>query len=96
MSDTEDLKSHIETLKKRITELERNEKAIEAAGFDIWENNFITGEVFGTNRCTFLSLGYSETEPPANLEETFRYIHPDDLDAALKIIQDHIEGKTDI
>jgi PAS domain-containing protein len=95
MSEIEDLKSQIESLKKRITELERIEKAVEAAGFDIWENNFVTGEVFGTNRRTFLSLGYSETELPVNLEETFRYIHPDDLDAALKTMLDHIDGKID-
>jgi len=93
MFEIEELKSQIESLEKRIIELERTEKAVDAAGFDIWENNFVTGEVFGTNRKTFLSLGYSETELPANLEDTFKYIHPDDLDSALKIMQNHIDGK---
>lgn len=82
-------------LKKRIAELERIEKAVEAAGFDIWENNFITGEVYGTNKRTFESLGYSPEELPSDLEETFKFIHPVDLEAALKIMQDHLDGKTD-
>lgn len=86
-------KKRITELEKRIAELERTELALEAAGFDIWENNFVTGEVFGTNRRTFESLGYSPEELPKNLDETFKYIHPDDLDAALKTMQDHVEGK---
>jgi PAS domain S-box-containing protein len=78
----------------RLSELERVEAAVEAAGFDIWENNWQTGETFGTNRRTFSALGYSEDELPKSVEETLLYIHPDDRALSLQIVQDYFSGKT--
>ncbi len=89
-----ELLERIEQLEKRLKELERAELAVDAAGFDIWENNFVTGETFGTNRRSFESLGYSGDELPANLIETFKKIHPDDLEAAMKDVNAHFAGET--
>lgn len=88
------LLERIEQLEKRLKELERAELAIEAAGFDIWENNFATGETFGTNKRSFESLGYSGEELPVNLAETFNKIHPEDLEAAMKNVNAHFAGET--
>ena len=79
---------------KRLRELERVEAAVEAAGFDIWENNWETGETFGTNQRTFLSLGYNVDEVPSSIEKMFPYIHPDDLAKSLTTVQDYFDGKT--
>jgi len=91
----------IEVLKKKIAELEeelidgrRALKALEAADFDVWENNFVTGDTYGTNKRLFQSLGYSDSERPDNLDDTFKYIHPDDLELAKKYYTDHFEGKS--
>lgn len=88
------LLQRIEELEKRLKEAERAELAIEAAGFDIWENNFVTGETFGTNRRSFESVGYSGEELPRNLSETFDKIHPEDLSLALEKVNAHFSGAT--
>ena len=88
------MQNRIKELEARVRELERTELAVEAAGIDIWENNFVTGETFGTNRRCFLSLGYAENELPRNLEETFRLIHPDDLKGGMQKVQAHFAGET--
>ncbi len=93
---------HFKSPEKRITELEvllseayRSVEAIEAAGFDIWENNFVTGETFGTNERLFSRLGYSPDEIPKTTDETFAKIHPDDLALSLKKVQEHVDGLSD-
>lgn len=95
MNREQELLKRIEELEERLKEAERAELAIEAAGFDIWENNFVTGETYGTNRRCFLSLGYPEEELPQDLEETLRRIHPDDLKEGMKKVQAHFNGETD-
>ncbi|MFZ5354055.1 MAG: GGDEF domain-containing protein [Bacillota bacterium] len=89
-----ELLNRIRELEARLKEYERAKLAIEAAGFDIWENNFVTGETYGTNRYLFEYLGYDTDELPQNLESTFRYIHKDDLDQALKLVNAHFNGET--
>jgi diguanylate cyclase (GGDEF)-like protein/PAS domain S-box-containing protein len=84
----------IEELEKSLSRCSRAELAIDAADFDVWENNFVTGDTFGTNRRSFESVGYSEAELPKTLGETFQYIHPDDLADALKKVNAHFEGET--
>jgi len=88
------LKKQIADLEKKLAESERARQALESAGFDIWENNFVTGENFGSNRNIFESLGYTESEMPHNMTELFDFIHPDDLKAAKLIIEEHFKGKT--
>lgn len=92
MDKIEDLEKQIKRLEKRVEELERNESAIEAAGFDVWENNWITGETYGTNRRTFTSLGYAEDELPKNLNEVLKFIHPEDEAASMQIIEEYFTG----
>lgn len=94
MKSVQALLRKIETLEMRLSECERAELAIDAAGFDMWENNFVTGDTLGTNRRCFEGLGYSEDELPKTLESTFKYIHPDDLAEALKKVHGHFEGET--
>lgn len=94
MESNQELLKRVETLEKRLKETERAELALDAAGIDIWENNFVTGETFGTNRRCFLSLGYPEEELPQNLEETLHHIHPEDLKDAMKKVQAHFNGET--
>jgi diguanylate cyclase (GGDEF)-like protein/PAS domain S-box-containing protein len=87
-----DMEARIAELETKLKEAELAALAVEAAGFDIWENNFVTGETFGTNRNLFLSLGYDDDELPTNLEETFTKIHPDDLEKALSKVSEHFDG----
>lgn len=88
------LEQKIKDLEDQLTETTRYKDAIEAAGFDIWENNFATKETFGTNEKLFRSLGYTEEELPKNLEATFEKIHPDDLKLALEKVESHVNGET--
>lgn len=78
-----------------LKDAQRYKTAVEAAGFDIWENNLVNGETYGTNRQLFLNLGYVEDELPKTTEETFSKIHPEDLEKALQKIQEHVVGKSD-
>jgi len=94
LQEIEELKGRIRELEQRVRDTERAELAIEAAGIDIWENNFVTGETFGTNRRCFLSLGYSEEELPDNLADTFKRIHPEDFAEGMKKVQSHFHGET--
>ncbi len=93
MDKVKNLEKQIKRLEQRVEELERNESAIEAAGFDVWENNWISGETYGTNRRTFTSLGYSEEELPKNLAEVLKFIHPEDEEKSLQIIEEYFSGK---
>lgn len=96
-------KKTIEVLKNRIHQLEselkdykRAKKAVDAAGFDVWENNFVTGETYGSNRRLFENLGYEEDELPANLDETTAFVHPDDLPKVMQKVKEHFDGKTNL
>ncbi len=90
-----ELESKINELENALVDALRFKEAIAAAGFDVWENNLVTGEVFGTNRQLFLSLGYSEEELPKTVEDTFSKIHPEDLAKALQKVQEHVDGYSD-
>ena len=94
LQQIEELEGRIKELEQRVRDTERAELAIDAAGIDIWENNFVTGETYGTNRRCFLSLGYSEEELPKNLGETFNLLHPDDLVGAMEKVNAHFAGET--
>lgn len=94
MNRLEEMENRIRELETKLRELERTELAIEAAGVDIWENNFVTGETHGTNRRCFLSLGYGEDELPKNLAETFNLIHPNDFQDGMQKVKAHFAGET--
>ena len=89
------LKAKINALESELKQAKRAQLAIDAAGFDIWENNFATGESTGTNYNLFKQLGYDEAEMPQSVEELTKLVHPEDMIYANKLMQDHFEGKTD-
>lgn len=88
------LKKQIADLEKKLAESERVRQALESAGFDIWENNFVTGETFGSNRNILENLGYLEVEMPKNVEELLTFVHPEDQKKAEELMQNHFSGKT--
>ncbi len=93
MDKIQELEAENEKLRARNQELERIEAAVEAAGFDVWENNWGTGETFGTNRRLFIRLGYAKEELPKSLKEVFANLHPEDLKRSLEIIKDFFAGR---
>lgn len=95
MAELQFLKQKIAVLEKQLSEYKRTYDALEAAGFDIWENNFVTGEAHNSNSRVFKSLGYATHEIPQTLDDLFTFIHPDDLAKAMVLIQEHFDGKTD-
>lgn len=95
MSEEKLLRDRITTLELQLLEYTRTFEALEAAGFDVWENNFATGETYNSNTRVFKSLGYHDDEIPHTLEELFTFVHPDDLTNALALVQEHFDKKTD-
>ncbi|MBN2793947.1 MAG: sensor domain-containing diguanylate cyclase [Clostridia bacterium] len=89
------LKEKIQVLEKELKRLKRFEEALDAAGFDIWENNFATGEAIGSNIKLFTSLGYGPDEIPQSVEELLAIVHPVDQEKALAIMENHFKGETD-
>ena len=94
MDEISELKQRIAELETQLAQNKRAEEALEAAGFDVWENNFVTGTAFGSNERIFTNIGYSADEVPKTLEELFKFIHPDDLKSGLSAILEHFDGKT--
>jgi diguanylate cyclase (GGDEF)-like protein/PAS domain S-box-containing protein len=74
---------------------ERLELALEAAGFDLWENNLITGEIPRKAKKIFSELGYGEAETNFYVNDMFAIIHPDDHQPLQNAIQDHLSGVTE-
>jgi diguanylate cyclase (GGDEF)-like protein/PAS domain S-box-containing protein len=68
--------------------------ALEAAGLDLWENNLLTGEVTRKASQTFLSLGYSDEETAAYIEQAFQLVHPDDVEGVKASVNVHLAGQT--
>lgn len=89
------LKAKISALESELNQAKRAQIAIDAAGFDIWENDFSTGESKGTNYNLFKQLGYDEDEMPQSIEELTKLVHPEDMIYANKLMKEHFEGKTD-
>ncbi|MCK8061117.1 MULTISPECIES: hypothetical protein [unclassified Fusibacter] len=66
------LQARIKILESELKQARRAQLAVDAAGFDIWENNFATGESTGTNYNLFKQLGYEDEEMPQSVEEHTR------------------------
>ena len=75
---------------------ERLRFAIEGSRDCIWDRDFRSNRIFFSKRYSEI-LGYEDRR---NMEVDFsewqKTIHPDDLAATLKRIQDHIDNKTDV
>lgn len=75
-------------------ERERLALALQATGFDVWENDFVTGRVTQPDRI-YKKAGYEPGEVPTVFDEVKALIHPEDLKAAFEAIGRHLEGKTE-
>ncbi len=67
--------------------------AVAATDFDIWENNFVTGERKGTNR-SLEAIGYTGDKTLDTLDKVFACIHPDDVSRLNTALNNHFTGKT--
>jgi PAS domain S-box-containing protein len=74
-------------------ERERLALALRATGFDVWENDFVTGKVTQPDRI-YKVAGYEKGEVPTEFEGVKALIHPDDLAAAFEAISRHLAGQT--
>lgn len=90
-----ELEQEVKELKSALKKAQRYEEAIDAAGFDVWENNFATGEAKGTNVKLFKALGYKDDELPESVDDLLAIVHPIDQEKALEVMQAHFEGKTE-
>lgn len=93
--DGEDNGKRYDQISELEAQLKRAEEALNAADFDIWENNFATGEANNTNKKLFTALGYSKEELPESVEELIALVHPDDLIKYQKLMNAHFAGETD-
>jgi PAS domain S-box-containing protein len=95
---------HIEKINnyKKILKSEKNiikenelrwKYALEGSGDGVWDWNLKTDEVYFSPRLKSM-LGYKDDEFKNNYSEWEKRVHPDDLQKALKDINDHISGKT--
>jgi len=73
---------------------ERFSLAVQGSNDGIWDWNFVTGEIWFSPRWKEM-LGYGVDELPDNLESWHSVLHPDDAQAALKLIADYNAGRTE-
>lgn len=75
---------------------DRLDGIIEGTAAGTWEWNIITGETI-FNKTWAEMLGYSLDEiSPTSIETWKKYTHPEDLKIALRKIENHFKGKTEI
>ncbi len=73
---------------------ERWQLALQGNNDGIWDWNLQTNEVFFSTRWKEM-LGYEEHEISSHLDEWSKRVHPEDLEAAVQDIQNHLAQKTD-
>jgi len=74
------------------TSEKRLELALEGAEIALWDQNFITNEVYRSKRWAKM-LGYKPEEVGASLQLWKDLIHPDDLPLTMKMVSDHEKGR---
>lgn len=67
---------------------------LEAAGFDLWENDLVDGRVIRPVSKVFVELGYSPDEFAKTVDGLLSIIHPDDIDVLRHALGAHINGTT--
>ena len=72
----------------------RLQLAMEAADFDLWENDLIDGTITRRARKIFAELGYDDTEAEGYLDDIFAIIHPDDIAMVKTSLDEHLTGVT--
>ncbi|MEA3289286.1 MAG: PAS domain-containing protein [Campylobacterota bacterium] len=68
--------------------------AVDGNGDGLWDWDLKSNEVYYSTRWKEM-LGYSEDDIENTLDEWKRLVHPDDLQNAYKVVQDHLSGNTD-
>ncbi len=68
---------------------------LEAAGFDLWENDVVDGSVIRPVSKVFAELGYSPEEFARTIDGLLSIIHPEDLDAMRQSLDAHIKGESE-
>ena len=89
----------IDVLKKTEEQLRKAEArwkfAIEETEQGLWDWDIPTGKVFFSRQWKTM-LGYEEDEIGDTLSEWETRVHPDDLEKALKDVERHLKGETEI
>lgn len=74
---------------------ERLALVLESSNDGFWDWNISSGKIYLSLRLAEM-LGYSPDEIDSNCEQWAKIIHPEDLDALIKEIKDHLNGQTPI
>ena len=67
--------------------------AVDGAGDGIWDWNVSRGRVFYSRRCK-ANLGYGDEEFGDSIQDWTAKVHPADLPATWRKIEDHLQGKS--
>ncbi len=73
---------------------ERLELALLGNNDGLWDRNFINNTAYRSPRWKEI-VGYKDNELPNDADVWEKLIHPDDMDDALKAVEDHLKGKTE-
>ncbi|MET0962147.1 MAG: GAF domain-containing protein [Noviherbaspirillum sp.] len=73
-------------------EEKRLQLAMEAADFDLWENDLISGVIIRKPRKIFAELGYEDNKAANCVDDIFAIIHPDDIGMVRAALDDHLTG----
>jgi diguanylate cyclase (GGDEF)-like protein/PAS domain S-box-containing protein len=77
------------------SERQRFKLAIDGSQDGLWDWNTKTNKVLFSHRWKEM-LGYSDEEVSDSLDEWSKRVHPDDIEAAMKAINEHLAGKTEV
>ncbi|HZF75929.1 MAG TPA: PAS domain-containing protein [Acetobacteraceae bacterium] len=72
---------------------ERLRLAIEGTDEGLWDTDLVTGRAWASDRY-YTMLGYRPGELDLNVETWHELIHPDDMKTAMRVLTDHLEGRT--
>lgn len=67
--------------------------ALDAANDGLWDWNYVTGEVFFSERWQAM-LGYALGEVAGHVNSWERLVHPDDMSQVMATLQTHLDGQT--
>lgn len=88
------LRKHIRIRKKAELALRESEErfqfAVRGSTDGLWDRNFLTGEVFFSDRYRAL-LGYAADEFPGSFDSFASSLHPEDKERVLKTLNAHLE-----